>query len=66
MEIELATGKKIMESSHNFYSLGGLPGAGTGALAAWLDTSLEWHFGTLAVLGFGRRHDGRLERALPA
>jgi MFS family permease len=53
VEIELATGRKIMGSLHGFYSLGGLLGAGTGALAAWLDTSLEWHFTTLSVLGFG-------------
>lgn len=52
-EIELATGRKIMGSLHGFYSLGGLLGAGTGALAAWLGIGLEWHFTALSVLGFG-------------
>jgi MFS family permease len=52
VEIEGATGKKIMGSLHGFYSLGGLIGAGTGALAAWQGIGLEWHFTTLAILGF--------------
>lgn len=52
VEIELATGKKIMGSLHGFYSLGGLLGAGSGALAAWFGLGLEWHFTLLSIPGF--------------
>lgn len=52
VEIERATGARIMGSLHGFFSLGGLLGAGTGALAARLDVGLEAHFTVLAVAGF--------------
>jgi len=52
VEIERATGTRIMGSLHGFFSLGSLIGAGTGALAAHLDLGLEWHLTLLAVAGF--------------
>lgn len=52
VEIERATGTRIMGSLHGFFSLGGLIGAGTGALAAWRGIPLELHLTALAIAGF--------------
>jgi MFS family permease len=51
VEIEHATGRRIMGSLHGFFSLGGLVGAGTGALAAWVGIGLELHFTALSIAG---------------
>lgn len=61
VEVERAYGRPVMSSFHGMFSIGGLLGAGIGALCAWLDLSVAT---TLTIVGvplallslYARRH----------
>lgn len=45
--------KPLMSNFHALFSAGMMAGAGTGALATYLDLGLKWHFVVASLVGFG-------------